>query len=485
MAVSGYGFWRRIAKYRKGRSLPRLSLARLKRAVVDMSSQRTIGKRDRYVGVAHFLVFWGFIVLLIGTTIIAIDEDIIAVLLDKPEWQFWHGAFYVGYSLVLDVFGIGFIVGLVMLARRRRQKPFRLDYGRVDRDDFDRSGYSLDDRVFLGILLFLGVSGFLIEGFRIIANDFPSFERVSIAGWTVGVLFSWMGESASDTARVATWWAHSGAALAFVAYLPFSKAMHIVVDALDLVFTDQGSARSLPAVADPAAPGYQTMASFTWKEYLDFDACTKCGRCHDVCPARTAGAPLSPRDLILDLREAADARAGIKLWYGGGAEPRHVGATEVAGAVIGTDTLWACTTCMACMETCPVGIEHVPTIVELRRRLVDVGDVEAGLQNAFQSLAPAERVSVAGARRQQLRQIRQTARSVDQGSRLHHQGPAQGAGRISVVRWRSGRFRPAGGGGFAHRRPATQPGRRRLRAALRGRAQLGQRCAPRRRGRPL
>ncbi len=382
-----YGFWRRFAKYRKGRAVARLSLQRIWRALVDLSSQRTIGKRDPYVRVAHFLVFWGFIVLTIGTTIIAIDEDVIGLLLDKPEWQFWHGAFYVGYALVLDVFGIGFIVGLVMLGLRRRKEPFRLDYKRVDTEAYDRRGYSLDDRVFLAILLFLGVSGFLLEGFRIAANDFPSFEVVSIAGWVIGLVTSVMGESANDVARIVTWWVHAGAALAFVAYIPYSKAMHMVVDAADLAFTDLSSARALPGVVDAASPGYQSLASFTWKEFLDFDACTKCGRCHEVCPARASGAPLSPRDLILDLRETADAHAGIRLWYGPGAEPRHAEATEVAGAVIGTDTLWACTTCMACMEVCPVGIEHVPSIVQLRRRLVDIGDVEPGLQSAFQSLA--------------------------------------------------------------------------------------------------
>ncbi len=382
-----YGFWRRFAKYRKGRGVARLSMRRIRRALVDLSSQRTIGKRDPYVRVAHFLVFWGFLVLTIGTTIIAIDEDIIGLLLDKPEWQFWHGAFYVGYALVLDVFGIGFIVGLLMLGYRRRKEPFRLGYERVDTETYDRRGYSLDDRVFLVILLFLGVSGFLLEGFRIAAADFPSFEAVSIAGWVIGLATSVMGESANDVARIGMWWVHAGAALAFVAAIPFSKAMHIVVDAADLVFTDPSSARALPDVVDAAAPGYESLASFTWKEFLDFDACTKCGRCHEVCPARASGAPLSPRDLILDLRETADAQAGIRLWYGAGAEPRHAEATEVAGAVIGSDTLWACTTCMACMEVCPVGIEHVPSIVQLRRRLVDTGDVEPGLQTAFQSLA--------------------------------------------------------------------------------------------------
>ena len=150
--------------------------------MIDISSQRTIAKRDPYVRIAHFFVFWGFIVLLIATTIIAINDDVIGILLDKPEWEFWHGAFYVGYSFVVDLFGIGFIAGLLMLAYRRRRKPFRLDYDRVDDVPSDRGGYVLDDRVFLIILLFLGVSGFLLEGFRIAATDFPSFERASIAG---------------------------------------------------------------------------------------------------------------------------------------------------------------------------------------------------------------------------------------------------------------------------------------------------------------
>ncbi len=389
IAAFVYGFWRRWRKYSGGTPGRQVTLRQVWRAVVDLASQRTVAKRDPYVGVAHFLVFWGFIVLLIGTTIIAIDEDIIGLILNKPEWQFWSGAFYVAYALILDLFGIGFIVGLLMLARRRRSRPFKLDYTRVDRDEgqYDRSGYSRDDRVFLIVLLFLGVSGFLLEGFRIAANDFPSFERVSFSGWLIALVTQVLGEGGNDLARMVTWWVHSVAALAFVAYIPFSKAMHAVVDGAALLLADSDSARSLPDVVDKSTPGYAELAAFTKKELLDQDACTKCGRCHDVCPARGSGSPLSPRDLILDLREFADASSHIRLWYGPGAQPQHADQTEVAGGVIATDVLWGCTTCMACMEVCPVGIEHVPTIVQLRRRLVDLGDVEPGLQTAFQSLA--------------------------------------------------------------------------------------------------
>jgi Fe-S oxidoreductase/nitrate reductase gamma subunit len=384
-----WGFFRRFRKYTRGRSVSRLDAKRFLHAVGDIASHRTIGKRKRSVGIAHFFVFWGFIVLLIGTTIIAIDEDIIGVVLGKPEWQFWHGAFYVGYALVLDIFGIGFIVGLISLAVIRKRRPVRLDYSRVDDVEADRRGYSLDDRVFLAILLGIAISGFLLEGFRIAATDYPSFEVVSIGGWVIALITGPLGEAGNDNARLITWWLHSVAALAFIAYLPFSKGMHVIDDAANLVFSDQMSAAILPGIPDVTTPGYRTIEDFTWKNLLDLDTCTKCGRCHEVCPAALSGSTLSPRDLILDLREHADARAGLTLWYGPGATPTHGEDTEIAGTVIATATLWGCTTCMACMEVCPVGIEHVPTIVELRRRLVDVGDVESGLQNAFQALARA------------------------------------------------------------------------------------------------
>ncbi|HIE22376.1 MAG TPA: (Fe-S)-binding protein, partial [Acidimicrobiia bacterium] len=381
------GFFFRAKKYARGRGR-RIDWRRLGPAVAEITSQRTVAKGDRMVGLAHFFVFWGFVVLTIATGIIAVDEDIIRFLLGRPDLQFWRGAFYQGYSLVVDLFSVGFLAGLIYLGWRRRHPPERLSYDRVDRAEgtYDRRGYTVDDRAFLWMLLFLGVSGFLLEGFRIVATEFPEFEVFSVAGWAVARGSAFLGVAGAETARLITWWVHALAAFAFIAFIPYSKAMHMVTDVVDLMVADRHSARALP---DPApAPEDDVLALFTWKELLDFDACTKCGRCHEVCPARTTGAPLSPRDLILDLRELADAHSGLNLWYGPGAEPREA-AAPVAGGYISTETLWACTTCMACMEVCPVGIEHVPTIVDMRRQLVEAGDVEPGLQGAFQSLARA------------------------------------------------------------------------------------------------
>jgi Fe-S oxidoreductase len=127
------------------------------------------------------------------------------------------------------------------------------------------------------------------------------------------------------------------------------------------------------AALDPPGEGrtgIHSLDDLNWKQVLDAYTCTECGRCTDVCPATAAGSPLAPRQLILDLRDQLYDREG-----------------NGDGRPISDDVLWACTTCMACVEACPVGIEHVPTIVDLRRELVDQGDMDPLLQKTLQNYA--------------------------------------------------------------------------------------------------
>lgn len=414
-----WGSWRRAAKYRLGRRTGRLGELsyRLRRrraspplfrtqpvtvSLVSISSNQTVARRDRAAGLAHFAVFWGFITLFIGTVILTIDEDILGLgteVLVGRRASFFKGAFYVTYSVVLDVMGLAAIVGLAYLAARRGfgRKP-ELDYTRAEKpaEGYSRTEYVKGDWLFLGLLGAVMVTGFLLEGFRIRASGLPGFEVWSPVGWVLGKGFeaAGMGTGGADDARIGTWWVHSVLALGFVAYIPFSKAMHMVVDAANLVVHSPSTSRRLPKPAPGAAyPGYRTLSDFTWKELVDLDACTKCGRCHVVCPAQVAGGPLSPRDLILDLRQWADAQAGNRTLLDRERRPTPTGPlagngdTKVAGDVIKEETLWSCTTCMACVEACPVGIEHVSTIVQLRRSLVDEGRMEPTLQDALQSLA--------------------------------------------------------------------------------------------------
>lgn len=404
------GWALRIRKYRAGRPLARPWLRRrgpgtpgvtarpgLGEALASLATNRTIRRRRPSVGWAHLLLFWGFLGLLVATTIVGIDYDLyghlITGLIEGHQRSFLRGPFYEAFNCVFNAAGVAAIVGTVaLLVRRLRRADPALSYTRVDKEPakYSRTSLVAGDVLFVGLLLAILVTGFVVQGLRIVGERFPGFEEWTWMGWLVAKAFSGLGLTAAGARALHGyfWWWHAGMALFFVAYLPFSKAMHILSSGADLLATDPGATRRLPAPpADHA--GYVAFEDFTWKELLDFDACTKCGRCHSVCPARTAGAPLSPRDLILDLRQWADQQRGIPSLLDREARPGNGagGGLEPAGGVIDERTLWACTTCMACVEACPVGIEHVPTIVQLRRSLVDQGRMEPTLQTALQNVA--------------------------------------------------------------------------------------------------
>ncbi|MDQ1497127.1 MAG: hypothetical protein QOI86_467, partial [Actinomycetota bacterium] len=422
LAFADYA-WKRVKKYRRGRAIGRWrevweqtrarkpelvaagrQLARsrpLQTSLAAIASNSTVSKRDPKAGLAHFFVFWGFITLFIGTVILTIDSDILGPITGKVvghEIHFFHGPFYLVYSVILDVMGLGAIVGLAYLIGRRATRPPQLDYTRAEKPEegYSRSALKKGDALFAWFLMAVLVTGFLQGGFRIDASRFPSFEVWSPVGWGLGKAFRGLGLGAANAEhlRLATWWTHAAMALAFVAYIPISKAMHMLVDVANLAVHDPASARHLPKAApDSDHVGYRTMADFTWKELVDLDACTKCGRCHVACPAQVAGGPLSPRDLVLDLRQWVDQQSGLHTLLDWEDRPSSTGPlsgngdTRLAGDVIKEKTLWACTTCMACVEACPVGIEHVSTIVQLRRALVDEGAMEPSLQDALQNLA--------------------------------------------------------------------------------------------------
>lgn len=390
MAVFLYGFWLRIKKYRRGRPANRLDQlwSRIFRAGRTIGKHTTLKKRDFLAGNAHALIFWGFIALFIGTLIIMVDHDFLRPI--SPGLQFWKGTFYLWYSVILDITGVGFLVGLgMMMLRRWRFGLPQLDYARPDRKpgEYTRTGYVRDDQIFLWILFWIGVTGFALEGLRISA-DRPLFEIWSVVGWQIANLFDVFGLAPTTASQLHlyTWWLHGVMALGFIAYIPYSKAIHMLVDMANLLFHDETSAKRLPPVPEGApSMGYQSLADFTWKELMDLDACTKCGRCHVACPAQASGAPLSPRDLILELREHAEQVFGGRSWLH--EEARRGGNGEVTGGVIRAETLWACTTCLACVEACPVGIEHVPLIVQMRRRLVEDGAMDSNLQAVLEKLS--------------------------------------------------------------------------------------------------
>jgi Fe-S oxidoreductase len=372
---TGIFFWgvaRLVLRYRRGRvSAKQDALGRrLSRAAAIVLTHKWIKRRDPLAGVGHALIFYGFLVLFAGTAILAFQDDVAKPLFG---FDFWRGGFYLGYSLVLDVFGAGLAVGLAIMAVKRLLKPRRLDYSRPDREE-DRSRYVVGDWTFLGSLFFLALSGFLLEAFRI-AQTNPSFEHWSPLGWTVGRGLRGLGMTAQEasSAHFATWWTHGVVALAFVASIPFTKAVHMLAAPANVTVRDDEAGRRLPPLPPNATPdqvGYGLVGDLTWEHLVSLDACTKCGKCHIACPANASGYPLSPRDLILDLRELA----------------AHEGLAAKIGDRVRPDTIWSCTQCMACVEICPVGIEHVPIINQLRRRLVEIGEFDPMLQSTLEAV---------------------------------------------------------------------------------------------------
>jgi Fe-S oxidoreductase len=390
VAVFLWGVWRLVRKIRAGRGSFAFDrpLHRIGRAAVIVLTHAWIRRRVGIVGLAHAFVFYGFLVLFIGTAILAFQDDFAEPVLG---WVFWEGWFYLGYSLFLDVFGAALLVGLVVFAVVRGVVgPARLDYRRPDRGGSaaGRERYVVGDWVFLGSLLFLGVTGFLLEALRIAETE-PSFEKWAPFGWLLGqglLEIGISGGTAGDL-HLVQWWIHGTVALAFVSAIPFTKAVHMLAGPANVATRDDLAGKRLVAVpADTKAGevGYGRITDLSPVHLLSLDACTKCGKCSDACPAAATGYPLSPRDLILDLREQSEGALGIR--HALGVQPLADPAAALVPEPVRPETLWSCMQCMACVEICPVGIEHVPIIIQLRRRLVDRGEMDPLLQSTLETI---------------------------------------------------------------------------------------------------
>ncbi len=365
LAVAGYGLYRRVAMWRRGLPANRFDrpAERLKMLLKHaLGQRRTIS--EKYAGFFHTFIYTGFIILTAATTVVMLDYDFGLPIM--------RGAFYLYFqSFIVDVFGALVLVGVVVAAARRLLiKPVKLVY----------TGEAL---LILAAIFLIALTGFLIEGWRIAATDDP-WGAWSPFGYLVALVSqSLMSVEAMKTAHLITWWAHAILVFGFIAWAPYTKMIHALTGPLNIY-----TARLAPGgaslrlldfdkLAETGEPmGVKTLAGFTWKDLLDLDACTECGRCVSVCPANTVGKSLSPRDIILDLRNFA--RVGDSAF-----------TAPIINAVPATspERLWQCTTCGACMEACPVFIEQMPKIVDMRRYLVmEESNFPDTMQEAITSL---------------------------------------------------------------------------------------------------
>ncbi len=317
--------------------------------------------REKYPGRMHFLIFWGFLILLIGTAVVAIEADV-------PFVHFYYGAFYLLFSLLLDVAGIALIVGLCMaIYRRKVDKPERLQPEKPE------------DNLVLYLLLAVAVTGFLTEASRIAAQGFPGFEVYSIAGYILAFPIKLIGLGGRGAHRF-FWFIHMLLSFGFIAYIGYSKLMHIVLMPANIVFRDRrpyGVVDRIPNMEEAESFGLTKVEEFTWKQLMDLDTCVRCGRCQDVCPAYNTEKPLSPKNLIQDLKEHMEER------FLQGKDPEECTPYQK----ISSDVIWSCTTCAACMEACPAHIEHIDKIVEMRRYLTLMeGNIPEEMALAFRNM---------------------------------------------------------------------------------------------------
>ena len=397
--VFAYGLARPLAKYRRGRGdgtppardMPGL----LWHGLRELFSHATIRRRDATTGLAHAAIFYGFTVLFAGTVVLGFDTDFTDPVFG---WNYFHGDFYLAYKETLNVLGTALILGvLVMMFRRAVMRPAKLDYARPDRapgqPQFDRRIYRVGDWVFVAALLVIALTGFALEGVRI-AMSAPGYAGTQFGGWVFAQALSGVSQPTLAGLRHGLWWFHGLLAIVFVASIPYTKAAHMLTSYLSLSFRDPlAGTRLRPISPDRAAEpaGYAALVDFSALHMLQLDACTKCGRCHEVCPANAMGRPLSPRDVILELREQSNAaldQGGIGGVVGqllrGRADGDGFSRPVVGEDGVRVETVWSCMQCNACVQACPVGIEQAPIINQLRRRLVEEGELDSGLQSTLE-----------------------------------------------------------------------------------------------------
>lgn len=343
IGAAGLRLWRRLALWRRGVAgeWERDPRTWIKRLALHALAQKRVHRRT-LGGVLHALLFCGFVVLFIGTTLLFIA--------DQGPVDFHHGVYYLGYEMVMDVFGLAFCVGCVLaLVRRIWYRPESL-------------GHTRGDFALLGLLLTVGVTGFLVEALRLVYSEVdPGVARWSTVGWALSVaLKPIVGPSLARSLHLSLWWLHVVTIVALFVAIPYGRMLHAITGPLNIALKPSRhrgalAPLSLEEVEATGRIGVGAVEHFTRQQLMSLDACMECGRCQDVCPAYATGKPLSPKSVVVDLRNLMQ-------------QPQS--GRSLHGETILAETLWACTMCQACVAECPVFIGHVDLVSDLRRNLV-------------------------------------------------------------------------------------------------------------------
>lgn len=324
----------------------------LQRLVVFGLLQRRVAHRPR--GWPHVGIFYGFLTLLFGTAVVALDWDVLRPL----GVRILSGSPYLYFEALLDALGLVFVISLIAAL------GWRLISLRSTGPDQRRMQWQF---VLLIVgLLYMGTTGFILEGLRLTLRPVPWADWSFIGNSLAGPLNALGLERRGETIYLALWWSHAVVAFTLIAALPYSAFLHAVAAPLNLMVHPGLPKLALDAPFDlreveasgnfDVKAGASTLADLNAAQRFALLACTNCGRCDSVCPAVASGTALSPRQLVQGLRRvqmAGDSRTDL-----------------LDSGEVSAPALWACTTCGACVQACPVLIRPVDYIVPFRRELV-------------------------------------------------------------------------------------------------------------------
>ncbi|HLM63645.1 MAG TPA: 4Fe-4S dicluster domain-containing protein [Acidimicrobiales bacterium] len=331
--------------------------------------------RDPAAGIMHSLIYFSFLILLGVTTVLEINHQL-------PESaKFLHGDVYRGYAAVGDLAGTTFLIGVLWaIGRRYVQRPYRI-----------RIKSKPEHVVILGTFLALGVTGFGAEAFRIALAGRPDFERWSFVGYPLSGLVDGLDGLAGW--HQAWWVAHVASFVLFLVILPVTMLRHMFTSPLNMYLRDRvrpkGAMKPMPNLMETELEsfGASTVEDFTWKQLLDTDACTMCGRCTSVCPAHATGKSLDPREIVLKTGEVMAATGTPPVSPPLGVDPEITIGADSLFERITPEEVWACTSCKACDEICPVNIEILDKILDMRRYLsLMESNFPTELGNAYRSM---------------------------------------------------------------------------------------------------
>ena len=348
--------------------------ARVKNVLVVAFGQKKL-LREPLAGLMHFFIFWGFVILLT-----AILEAVIQGLFPGFTLAVL-GPLFPPLALLQETIGALVVLSvLAALARWILVPPKRYFGPEVS------AHVRLDASLILCLILLIMVSMFGTNAARIVLSG--EMQRSRFVSSRLAGLF--IGSSSVRAWFEVFWWTHLLAVLGFLNYLPFSKHLHVITAIPNVFFSSlepPGRLAKLNLEDENAEQfGAADVRDLTWKQLLDGFTCTDCGRCTSVCPANITGKILSPRKIIMDIRQRTEELAPL-IVGGIGEDGKEIAGKRLLDSYITEEELWACTTCRACMEECPVMIEHVPVILDMRRYLVlTESRFPSELQGAFKNL---------------------------------------------------------------------------------------------------